>query len=211
METKIRAKRTGGSGQAVDLKSSLDGDLRVAQYLPPYAMLCAAGKVFSIDMTNGSPVGVDITVPTTAPEWAIYNNNPSGSNHLVLLEVACINATGTTGLGLALLGTVGVGAQSAVVTNYGNTVISCLDGTSKQPNLFLDDTPSIQGTQPSWVVLAASDQSAAITVGAGLVAHVDGMIIVPPGNALFLVIVGIAGSSAFDVTIVIAELMLDTA
>lgn len=212
MQTKIRAKRTGGSGEEVDLKSSRDGDLRIAQYLPAYAMLVAAGKVFAIDTSGASPVAPQNAIPTTGALWGIYNANPGGGPHLVLLQVGVMSVSGTMGLGLGIVATTGVGAQTALTANYSDTDISCLDGTSKQPNLFLGDTESIDGTQAAWVILATRDQTSVVSVGTGVVAQVDGMIMAPPGGSLYVSVVGLdAGSALFDISFIVAELQLDVA
>ena len=78
MRTKIRATRTGGSAEEVDLKASRDGDLRVAQYLPKYTMLCAAGKVFCWDTSAGTAKAEVNSVPTQTVTWTLFNANQGG-------------------------------------------------------------------------------------------------------------------------------------
>ncbi|KKN75141.1 hypothetical protein LCGC14_0383000 [marine sediment metagenome] len=211
MQTKIRAIRTGGSTEEVDVKASRDGDLRVAQFLPAYAMLCAAGKVFAIDTSGATAVQQSTAMPSTAPKWGIYNSAAGGGTHLVLLQIGCISESGTMGLGLAIIATTGIGAQTAVTANYSNVDVTCLDGTSKTPDLFLKDSPTIVGTQPAWIVFEAKDQTASISVGAGAVARIDGLIIAPPSGSIFVDVVSPAGStSKYDVTFIVAQIQLDT-
>ncbi len=212
MQTKIRGTRTGGSNEEVDIKASRDGDLRVAQYLPPYAMLVAAGKVFAYDMTAGTGQAPVTAMPTTSPEWMLYNANAGGGAHLVLLQVGVASVSGTMGLGLAVVCTTGIGAQTAQTAKYSGSIVSCLDGTSKTPNAFLANNVSIVGTQPSWVVFAAKDQAAVVGVGTGAVARVDGLIIAPPKGAIYVELISPTGTSpVFDITLIFAQVQLDAA
>lgn len=210
MQTKIRAIRTGGSGEEVDLKSSRFGDLRVAQFLPPYAMLCAAGKIFAIDTSGAAVVTANTAMATDSPLWGVYN--ASTDEHLVLLKVAMTHVSGTAGLGAMITVATGVGGQAAVTGNYTNTDITCLDGTSKTPDLFLDDGPTISGTQVAWVAFGTLDLLANNSVGSGLVADVDGMVIAPPGGSLFIDFISPAGgTSRWDLHCIVAQLLIDSA
>ncbi len=215
MPTVIRAIRTGGSNEEVALKASRDGDLRISQYLPPFAMLCAAGKVFAFDMTAGTAKQPDTAVPTDSPEWSIYNANPEGGPHLVLLHVGVSLASGSAGYGLAILAASGVGEQTAQVADYTSAIVSCLDGTAKKPNAFIANNISIIGTQPSWIALDAqdiTDRGATSAIGQGCVARVDGLVSAPPESSIFIAVVGLAAATAplFDITLIVAEVLLDT-
>lgn len=209
MQTKVRAIRRGTSAE-VDVQAGQGGDLSVSLLLPPYAQLSAAGKVFGIESTAGTALPPVNVVPTTTATWALYNANSSA--HLVILKAACAAQSGTLGLGGALVGTVTIGDQTALVANYSGVIVGCLDGTAKQPNAFLDDAISLVGTQSPWVVLAARDMLAVVAVGAGLVADVDGMMVVPPkGIAGFDVLAPTGTTALFDISIIFAEIQLDLA
>ncbi len=215
MPTQLRAIRTGGDNEEVQLKASREGDLRIAQYLPPFAMLCAAGKVFAFDMSAGTAQAPDTAVPTTSPEWSIYNASPEGGEHIVLLHVGVLLTVGTMGLGLSVLATAGIGDQTAQVANYASAVVSCLDGSARTPDAFIANNKAIIGTQPSWQVLKAKDTTATgvpDAFGIGVVAKADGLISAPPLSSIFVAIVGLAGATTplFDTTIVIAQVRLDT-
>lgn len=211
MQTQMKAIRTGGSGEEVELKTSRDGDLRVAQYLPPYTMLAASGKVFAFTMTAGTAKAPVTSAPTTSPEWSIYNANADGGPHIVLLKVGLISASGSLGLGVCVMATVGVGDQTIQSASYSGYHISCLDGSLKIPNAFLANNKGIINTQPAWMVFGAEETVANVYVGAGLVANVDGAIVAPPHNSVFVEVVGAAGNTdLYDICIVVAEVQLDT-
>lgn len=212
MQTEVKAIRTGGSNEEVELKASRDGDLRIAQFLPPYAMLCAAGKIFCADISGAAAkIPVEAT-PQLEPEWLLYNSNTSGGKHLVLLHVGIGTTTGTTGLGLSLLACVAIGEQTIASASYSNADISCLDGTPKVPGAFLVNNPTILAPQPSWVLLAANNQIAADYLANGIVAWVDGKMICPPKAGFGLAVVAPVGSSvAYDISVVFAEIQMDAA
>ena len=211
MQTKIRATRTGGSGEPVDLKASRDGDLRVAQYLPKYAMLCAAGKVFGFDTTGGTAAIPVVAAPTTSPQWAIYNANPSGGAHLVLIAVAATLESGTAGLGCCIMVASAKGAQTAVTSNATSCVASCLDGTSKTPNAYITSNPTLVGGTPAWMTMEAYDQIGSDGVGEGIVAWCDGLFIAPPGGLLCAEVVAETGTTAkYDLSFIVAEVDIDT-
>ena len=209
MQTKIRGIQIGTTDEQ-DFVASRDGELRVAQYLPKYAQLTAAGKVFGWTMAAGVAKAPYTAMPTTTGTWAVYNANVGGGPHLVILRVMCASVSGTLGLGLALVGTTCIGAQTAVVANYASSIMSCLDGSADQPSAYVSNAVTLIGTQSAWLTLAAHDQVAAVSVGTGLVAEVDGLFIVPPKHSFAFGVLGAAGTSdLFDVNIIFAEVQLD--
>lgn len=213
MQTELLAIRTGGSNEEVGLKADRHGDLRVVQYLPPYAMLCAQGKLFAFDSHAATERAPVTSFPEHQPEWCIYNGNVSGGPHVVLMHIAAVSESGTTGLGLCIAALTAIGEQTAFVENESGTVCTCLDGTAKKPNVYLGNNPTILGTQAAYVVLDARDTVAATMVGAGVVAKkVDGKLIAPPKGGIYIAIVGPLGGSAvkYDLHFVIAEIQLDT-
>ncbi len=210
MQTKIKAIRGGGSAEEVDVKVTQHGALHVAEYLPPYAVLCAAGKIFAWDTTAGTAAIPVVAAPTTSPQWAIYNANEGSTKCLVIIQAWCSLESGTAGLGCALMGGVAIGTQTVVTASAATCIISCLDGTSKMPKAYVASNPTLIGGTPSWVVLAAYDQLASNGVGEGLAVRVDGLFIVPPKSAFCLEVVAETGSTAkYDVGGIFAEIDLD--
>jgi len=193
-----------------DVKATKDYSVSVAQYLPPFAQLCAHGKLFGFDMSGGTAKAPVIAMPTTSPEWGIYNANTTA--YIVLLRVGVVSESGTLGLGLSVVCTSAKGAQTAVTANYASAVVSCLDGSSATPNAYITNNPTLVGGTPAWVAFDCLNQTSAIAVGSGVVAKVDGMIIAPPRGLIGIEVVGLTGTTAlFDVNVIIAELELDTA
>ncbi len=206
MQTKIRAMY--GSSE-VDLKAGKDQELLVAQWLPKYARLAAAGVVFSADTTGGTAAIPVTSPPTTSPQWAIYNANSSGGKSLVLLRVFAVLESGTAGLGCCIYVASAIGAQTIVSANASGCVISCTDGTNKIPMAFVSSNPTLINGTPSWQCVAAYDQIASDGVGEGITADVDGAFIAPPGGSLCMEVVAETGSTAkYDVGFLFAEIQL---
>ncbi len=211
MQTKVRAVRSNGSGQQVDLKVSRDGDLRIAQYLPEYTMLAAAGKIFAADTTGGTSAIPVVAAPTNSPEWGLYNANVQGGPHLVILKVSTTVESGLSGLGLSLFICSAIGAQTVVAANASGCVIRNLGGSLSLPNAFITSNPTLLGTQASWIIAEAADQINSDGVGSGVVADIDGYIIVPPKGICGLEVVAETGTTVkYDLSFIFAEVQLDT-
>ena len=210
MQTKLRVIQRGTTSE-VDVKGDRGGGISMSPWLPAYAQLSAAGKVFAFQ-SAGTAIAPVTAVPTTAASWGLYNANAGGGPHLVLLKVAFAAQSGTLGLGGAIIGTVAIGEQSVILANYTTTYTGCLDGTSKAANAFLDNATTLVGTQSPWVILATTQHVAAVSVGAGAYADVDGLMVCPPHGTIGLDLVAPTGTTAlFDITVVFAEVQLDLA
>lgn len=186
------------------------GGLPTSMLLPPYARLAAQGKLFAIDMHAGTAKAPVVAAPTTSPEWGLYN--ASANESMVVIQASCTLKSGTLGLGLALMGAVAKGAQTAVAADYSGTIKNCLDGSQKVPDVWLTNNPTLIGGTPAWHVLDATrgDEVANDSVGSGLVAKVDGMLIAKPGGHMVAFeLVGETGTTAlFTVSFIVAMLRM---
>lgn len=87
MKAQILAIRSGGGGGEIDIKSSRDGDLRVAQYLPPLALIVAAGKGFEVMAASAAACLATGTRPTTAALGTLWNGEDGGGKCYVISRV----------------------------------------------------------------------------------------------------------------------------
>ena len=194
---KIDRQRGGGSHLP-----SLDefGNLTVSQWMPAYSRLASAGRLFIADTHAGDGKVCVTAMPTTSPEWGLYNASPSQT--LVLLQVACsIKSTGATGLGLALVAAAAKGPQTAVTSSYssnGSAVINCCNGSQRAPDVFITNNPTLVGGTPAWHVWDATEVNTVATdsVGDGLVANIQGALIARPRGMVAWEIVGEPGAGA---------------
>ena len=187
------------------------GAVSVSHVLPKYARLAAAGRLFAVDMHAGTAKAPVVAVPTTSPEWGLYN--ASQSETLVVLKAACTLKSGTAGLGLALVGAAALGPQTAVSSDYSGAIKTCLDGSTRKPEFYLTNNPTLSGGTPAWAVLETTKVNTVATdsVGDGLVADLDGAIIARPngGMAAFEVVGEVGTTALFSVSFIVAMLDLD--
>ena len=191
-------------------QDNLSGQL-VSQLLPPYAQLAAAGKVFTFDMSAGTAKAPVVAMPTTSPEWGLYN--ASVTDTLILISVSVSQVSGTSGLGLAIVGAAGIGVQTAVTADFTSAVKSATNGTSSKPEAFIDNNPTLIGGTPAWHAFAGTNGSgtASIAVGDSVVADIGGLLVAPPGGHMVgLEVVGPVGTTAlYDIQAIVAMVRLD--
>ena len=70
------------TGNKVSVKASREGDLYIAQNLPPYALATAAGRGWQAQAT--SAVAGTTTIPTTTALGTLYNGYAGGGKSLVI-------------------------------------------------------------------------------------------------------------------------------
>lgn len=182
------------------------GDVHVSQFLPPLARLALEGKIYTIDTSGGTAIAPVVAMPTTSPQWGLYNASPDET--LVVLKVAVSLQGGTAGLGLSIVGAAAIGAQTVVAADYAGTVKSRSNGSAVGPDVFLKDNPTLVGGTPAWFSYAQTQvNSIAVNgVGSGLKADIDGALVAGPGGQMVAFeIVGETGTTAlFDFMAVIA-------
>ena len=185
---------------------SKGGGIPVSQILPAYAELNRRGALFALDTHAGTAKAPVVAAPTTSPEWALINYDPTRT--MFVLQAACTLKSGTTGLGLALMMASAIGPQTAVTADYASSVKSALDGSQTRPNVWITNNPTLVGGTPAWAVLEATRVNTIGTdsVGDGLIARVDGLFSAAPGGgAIAMEVVGETGTSAlFSVSFIIA-------
>lgn len=209
LETRVGAIYTAEGNYAPPTQGQY-GDLHMTQFLPPYARLALEGALFAIDMSGGTAKAPVTAMPTTSPEWGLYN--ASSDKHMIVLRAICNLASGTAGLGLSICGTVAIGQQTAVSADYTGTVKSCLNGSQGQPDVWLANNPTLIGGTPAWHAFEGTKVNTVGTnsVGDTLVAKIDGMLVAPPnGYMAAFEVVGETGTTAlYDVQFIVAMLKL---
>ncbi len=174
------------------------GALLMSQLLPPYAKLAAVGKVFAIDMSGGTAIAPVTAMPTTSPQWGLYN--ASATEHMIVIRASINLQSGTAGLGLSIVGAAARGVQTLVSADYAGTLKTPTNGSAGQgPSVFLDDNPTLVGGTPAWFAFEGTKVNTVATdsVGDTIVAPVDGLLVAPPGGHMVAFeVVGETGTSA---------------
>ena len=82
MQTRIKAIREGGSGEEVNLKTGVRGDLHVSDYLAPYGTLTSLGMGMIVGCT--SAVATLQVIPTTTSLLTLFNGEaPGGLSYII--------------------------------------------------------------------------------------------------------------------------------
>ena len=171
----------GGGSEGLSLDEY--GAALVSQLLPKYTKLAAGGMLYIVDTHAGTAKAPVVAPPTTSPEWAIYNY--SNEETLIVLKAALTLKSGTAGLGLALMGAVAVGNQTAVTGDYASTIKTCLDGSDKKPACWVTNNPTLINT-PAWFPFAGTQVNSVATdsVGDSLIGDPEGALQAKPNGGM---------------------------
>lgn len=209
MEAEFRrfTELKGGKGP-ITLRSTFLESLAVAQVEPENLELTRAGRRFllgnSAAVTGIAPVQV---LPTTQPQWAIFNNdNPINGHTMFLEELAMIMTAGTPGVGGILLGClfqtpVPVGNNTAGCSVSSASKIAGVAGSSQGSSAIVKSSPAAITTPaaPNWFLIAERSDAYAATAFAGNVflenRQIKGAIAIPPQMGLGLCVVSPAGTT----------------
>lgn len=195
-----------GSGVERPIKLTNRGNQRVAMAEPSRApwvrdRYAISGGVIA----NGVAPVAD--VPTTAAARALYNGNVDGGKSLFVEMITARSASGTLGLGASLMVGLCTTKQAAAVANHTGVV-----GPRRLTSIGAPDSLATLGggvtlaAAPAWISVATVQHVAAVSVGAGLTAFLDGLIEVPPGFALGITVHAPVGTTAlFLVDVVYSE------
>ena len=195
----VRIRITDVGSQAVDLVK------------PRYAELARARKIYNGTSATGTAQAPVTAIPTTTATWALYNGNKEGSNICLLpLSAYCWSVSGTLGLGMSLLGTVALAEViSTKPTTYASSITTSFSGGANATRAVFASAVTMVGT-PSWALLGSRDQVSAISVGSGIVAPMEGAMLIPPNYVGgFTVLAPVGTTALFGFGVTYAELELD--
>lgn len=175
------------------------GNLTIDNVKPLKAELARAGVRHAVVVGNGATFKPPITAwPTTTATWLLYNGHPSKAYFID--TVGFFLASGTAAVGATLIAAVtqpGQLASSVIPTAFAGSVISNLSGRSNDSGAVLANAWTIVNGQPAWHGLAADGSlTASTTIGQGLVAQVNGGLMIPPTCGLCIDVVSGTGTSA---------------
>ncbi len=198
----------GRIGEFIERTVRLDQhqNTMVSHGMPPLAELARAGALYGAN--NGSAVGLAnvAAIPTTTATYGLYNNH--SSKYLVVIKIAVTATTVAPPKDIALIAGLPSAPQAAAETKYASSLalpINTNTSGGTTPGGFLTDAVTLAAT-PLWQVIGVANLVGEL-LGAGIVAWVNGMYVVPPKYCLGIDIVGSAGTTPlFDIDLVWAEL-----
>lgn len=194
-------------GQWLFRKFSQHGAVFTADQEFKYQELARAGRLYGANTGAGTAIAPVTSLPTTTATWALYNGY--ASRKLVVKDIYCYSVSGTLGLGMSLLAGLSSTVQASAASAYASSVKAGINPNQPTSSAVFAQNVTLAGA-PVWSVLASRDQVSSVSVGSGLTAVVDGMLIIPPGFALGATVLAPTGTSAlFGVGFTWAELDLD--
>ena len=211
---RVRASlRSLPEGTDTEVSLSREGGLHIAQVSLRKSELARRGRMFGATSATGTAIAPVAAVPTTAAAWALYNAEPDGGRWYHIDTAFCWGVSGTLGLGMALLVTVPMVKQAAVVADYTASILGSLsggvaqDGAPAASRARFTQALTLTGPQSPWITVGARSQVAAVEVGSGIVAELDGKFVIPPGFFFGMTVLAPGGTNAlFGVGCTWAEL-----
>lgn len=163
-------------------------ELLVALATSQYAEIVRIGRAFKAGTTTA--VAAVVAIPTTAVGFAIYNNEPDDAKCYIIDRVWAQNVVSTAVVAqaqlLALIGQVREAAPTDAMPANSLIALNGMGGKDTRVRAILTATalPATTGLQGFWLPVgqAATKPSAVATPGYGMVAEINGRIVVPPGR-----------------------------
>ena len=166
------------------------GDLLVAQGISPKASMVRLGDSWSCQIATGSAFTHVAGMPTTRAELVLYNGEPSTGKSYIIDSAWWFALTSITAAsGGTLISQVAAAAAPTddVAQLINSPIGKVYGGRAKRA------VAATTMTANKWSVLNSMQAGAAVSIGVGLQAEVNGGIILPPGATLGLnVVVGTA-------------------
>jgi len=188
-----------GEGSTSQVQINCRGDQLVSISLPPKTEITQQGGTWTTMIPTGSAFTNVAGMPTTRAELALYNGYASDGASLVIDQITFLSLTSVTAAAnvsiiwqvataAALTDNTAVLINSPIGLTYGGLAKRALAVTTMTAN--------------KWTVAAAGGAGAAASIGLGVVANIDGGIIVSPGQTLGVnAVVGTAtGTSIMGIT-----------
>ena len=195
------------TGQATRIKASREGDLQVAQYLPPYALLSAAGAIVRVDCT--ADVASVIAVPTTNAMLTVWNGD-ANKTYIIDQLIASIWDVNNNDEGqitiVSCLHPVGMDQPDAQ-----DLTPKKLNGNGNYGgNAWCDVGATVvdNGWQP-WDSMNITNLSDDAIPGGSVIAPIEGRIVVPPRAGLSMSVLSDAVAQTVKCAMVWAEVKMD--
>lgn len=177
----VRGRSRPNYGEG-DQRLSLNngGEMVVSQSLLAKAQLASACDSWSMMIPTGSAFTNVANMPTTRAELLLYNGEPGGGKSYVIDQIGFLSLTSVTAAsGVTIIYQVNVSAVTDEPLVLINSPIGNVYNGRAQRDLALTTMVANK-----WTPLAATPAGAAASIGLGVVAEVNGGIILRPGYTL---------------------------
>jgi len=183
-----------GDGEG-DLGITSRGELLIAYGLPLKTDLVRLGDTYTCQIATGSAFTHVATMPTTRSELSLFNGEPGTGKCYVIDSIWWFCLTSITAASGATL-IYQVSPSAAAPTDDAAQLINSPMGKAYGGRARRAVATTVM-TANKWAALASQPAGAAVSIGVGLVAQVEGGIVIPPGATLGInVVVGTATGTA---------------
>lgn len=177
----VRGQSRPNASEGADTRIGVlnGGEVSVAQGLPPKTEIVRLGNSWNCAIPTGNAFTNVADMPTTRSELALYNGDSTKT--YVIDSIWYLSLTSITALSNATL-IYQVGFPAALTDNTAILINSprglTYNGRAKRA---LATTTMVAN---KWCAVAAATQAATASIGFGVVANIDGGILVTPGGTL---------------------------
>jgi hypothetical protein len=169
------------AGSDSQLQLTKGGELLVASGFPDKTELARLGARWSMAIPTGSAFTNVAALPTTRSELSLYNGELSGGKSYLIDQISFLSLTSiTAAAGITIVWQ--VGSPAALTDNTAVLINSPLGMVYNGRGLRALATTTHVANK--WTIAAGAAPGAAASIGLGVVADIDGGIIVRPGYTL---------------------------
>lgn len=170
-----------GEGQESKLQINNRGDQLIAASLPPLTETVQMNNTWSMMIPTGSAYTNVAGMPTTRAELVLYNGNATNTFSFVIHEISFLSLSSIAAAsGVSLIWQIGT---PAAPTDDALVLINSASGQTYVGNGERDLAVTSMVAN-KWTVCAAAQAGAAASIGLGVVAKIDGGIVLHPGDTL---------------------------
>jgi len=154
-------------------------DLLITQSLPERTELARLGTSFAVTQ-SGTTTSTNAALPTTTAGYTVYNTAQAGGVSVIIDMVTFIVLTAAAGAsGITTVACVNKGAQTALSSPDSNT-IATLNGRASSGVSVVATKSGVTITNDGWFALASAPAVGTTSKSSGIIAYMEGAIIVPP-------------------------------
>ena len=187
--------QTVSNGVTGVLRATNQQSLSVGQVEPPKYEMTLSGKRFALGVSAAITGIAPVTAyPTTAAQFALYNT--SATKKLYIERIGAILESGTPGVGGSMLACIFTVPVTTGVLYTGFKILDLSGGSNSSAGVVQAAVTISAPAAPAWIPVAHNNNAnVGAFPGSGNMSRGDQGIVLPPGSALGLAYLGLAGTT----------------